>query len=509
MPRHDGVLFGVTEPRIFTPPMRALTPETTHGFEAIEFAENVLGWTLFPWQSAFLKRALELLPDGSPRFKTVLLMVARQNGKTACVQLLTLWKMYVRGAKLTLGTAQKEDTAKEIWRDALEIAQSVPYLADEIPARGGVSTTNGSIQFKLKSGSRYKVGAANRKGGRSLSVDGFAIIDELREQTNWEAWSAITSTVKAKKTGQVIAMSNAGDEASVVLRTLRDKNREAIENGTANRVGHFEYSAPDGCAIDDREGWAQANPSLGWNPALTEDIIEASLEADPEDVFRIEQLCQWWTSSKASVFPPGVWDERMDVHSQISEDSPLIMSVAAWQDPESQRGNGGHASIAVAGTRPDGDEHVEVIAARDGLDWAFEKTIELYKGNDADGLVIQSKGSIPSGWIDGFRQRGVNVIELAGTEIANSHVGFFNAIKAEDEKSPSRCWHIGQENLTFAAGEAQIKPLGGMWVFDLKNPVADIDPLVSVIQAWWGIRFTRTRQEVRRSSYESHSLAVI
>ncbi|MGO1553288.1 MAG: hypothetical protein ACTHXG_14475 [Micrococcaceae bacterium] len=505
MPRRNGVLYGVTEPRIFTPPLRKLIRKTTHGFEAIEFAENVLGWTLHPWQKWFLTHALELMPDGAPRFKTILLMVARQNGKTTIVQILTLWKMYVQGATLTLGTAQKEDSAKEIWREALTIVQDNPLLDAEL---GRVSTTNGSIQFSLNTGERYKVGAANRKGGRGLSIDGFAVIDELREQTSWDAWGALSKTTAAKRTGQVIAMSNAGDEGSVVLRTLRKNNIEAIESGTAKRVGHFEYSAPEECDMWDRDAWAMANPSVGYGE-MTEETIEASAESDPEDVFRIEVLCQWWARTNASVFPPESWEARLDIHSEISAESPLIMSVTAWQDPESQRGSNGHASIAVAGVRPDGDDHVEVIAARDGLDWAFDKTVELYVGNDADGLVVQSKGSIPSGWIDGFRQKGLNVIELAGTEIANAHVGFFNAIKADDEKAPSRVWHIGQENLTFAAAEAQIKPLGGMWVFDMKNPVADVDPLVAAVQAWWGVRFTRTREEKRRSAYESSGLVVI
>lgn len=501
MPWIDGKLHGVEHPRLFTPPLRELTRETSHGFEAIQFAETVLGFELYPWQRWFLIHALELLPDGRPRFKTIVLMVARQNGKTALVQILTLWKMFVRGARLTLGTAQKEDLAKEIWTEALAIAQDNPYLSDQVAK---VSTTNGSIQFWLRSGARYKVGAANRRGGRSLSVDGFAIIDELREQTNWDAWAAITSTVKAKATGQVIAMSNAGDAASVVLRTLREKNLEAIESGTAQSVGHFEYSAAEDCAIDDREAWAEANPSLGWNPALSEDVIAASMEVDPEDVFRIEQLCQWWTRTSSGVFPAGVWEAREDPDSEIAADSPLIMGLSAWQ----AQGRVGHASISIAGLRPDGNAHVELLASRDGLDWTVERAVSLYRNNDVDGLVVQARGSVASRWIDELRNEGVNVIELGGSEIGKAHGQFFQDVIAGDGAA-DRVFHIGQEALSFAVGEAAAKPMGGVWVFDMNNPVADIDPLVAAVEARWGLRFWLTRSSNRRSSYDDHDLLVV
>lgn len=75
---------GAEAPRIFTPPLRELTPETTLGFEVIGFASDVLGMELLPWQKWLLIHALETIdaPDGwRLRFRTVVVLVARQNGK--------------------------------------------------------------------------------------------------------------------------------------------------------------------------------------------------------------------------------------------------------------------------------------------------------------------------------------------------------------------------------------------------------------------------------------------
>lgn len=72
---------GCEQPRIFTPPLRELTPQTSHGFSVIAFAEHTLGIALLPWQKWLFIHALELRPDGLYRFRTVITLIARQNGK--------------------------------------------------------------------------------------------------------------------------------------------------------------------------------------------------------------------------------------------------------------------------------------------------------------------------------------------------------------------------------------------------------------------------------------------
>lgn len=495
----DGVLWGAEVPRIFTPPLRELTPETSLGFEVVDFAEQVLMIDLFPWQRWWFIHALELLPDGSPRFRTVVLMIGRQNGKTLCVQILTLWAMFMRAA-LVGGVAQKEDVAKEIWQDALHMAEDREWLSAEIVK---VTTANGSVQFQLRNGGRYKISAGGRKAFRGMTIDGFAIIDELREQVDWGTWGAITSTTKATATGQVIAMSNAGDAASVVLRSLRDRALESIDEATADTHGHFEYSAPEDCDKFDRDGWALSNPSLSWNAALTERSILAEAQTAPEDVFRMEQLCQWWTRSSESMFPGDTWLSKLDPDSFITDDSPLVLSVAAWQ----KEGTIGRASICAAGLRPDGNRHVEVVSSRPGLDWVVDRLVELFEDSDADSVIVQARGAVASRWIPDLRERGVNVVELGGGDITIAHGSFYQSIIAGDD-ALKRTYHIGQEALTFAANEAQIKPLGGQWVFDLNHEVADITPLVGCAQALHGLESSMTTIQ-RRSAYDSNRLIVV
>ncbi len=125
---------------LYTPPARDLTPDTTRGFEAVAFAEDVLGLELMPWQRWVLLHGLELAQDGSYRFRTLLVITSRQAGKSTLLQVLALWRMYVDGAPLVLGTAQNLSLAEETWQGALSMAEGVPELAREL---AHVSRTNG------------------------------------------------------------------------------------------------------------------------------------------------------------------------------------------------------------------------------------------------------------------------------------------------------------------------------------------------------------------------------
>ena len=90
---------GKTEPRLWTRPLRDLTPETSLGFEVIDFALAFLGIALRPWQRWLLIHALELNPDGTYRFRRVIVLVARQNGKTLLASVLAAWWLFVDSAR--------------------------------------------------------------------------------------------------------------------------------------------------------------------------------------------------------------------------------------------------------------------------------------------------------------------------------------------------------------------------------------------------------------------------
>lgn len=482
--------IGSETARIFTPPLRKLTARTSRGFECIRFAEEVLDLELFPWQKWLLIHALEILEDGSFRFRTVVLLVARQNGKSTLMQVLSLWRMFVDGAPLVIGTAQNLDIAEEVWQGAVDMAQEVAELAAEIDK---IDLTNGKKALRLVSGSRYKVQAATRRGGRGLSGD-LVILDELREHQNWEAWSAVTKTTMARLLAQIWAASNAGDLTSVVLRHLRMLAHLALGdpdgiNGEDVRLdepldvddldddslGIFEWSAPPGNDIRDRDGWAMANPSLGYS--ITERAIASALATDPEAVFRTEVLCQWVDTMRESAFPAGVWESN-----EVSDDIQIKTNPVVAVDFHS--GLQQSLAITVVGGTSEGFALVDLIAYELGSDksWAQDfavtRTLEVLKKLGLTSVVMDKVGD-NAVLVPLFIDSGISVTELNTVDMRNACAGVTDAL------INGRLKQKAQDPLNIAvlgAGKA-VRDNGFLWSWS--KSTTDITPLRSMTAAYW------------------------
>lgn len=465
-------LLGYEQPRIFTPPLRPLTRATTRGFEAIDFAEHVLGIHLFPWQQWALIHGLELLEDQTFRFRTLLILVARQNGKTTLMLVIALWRMYVDRSPLVIGTAQNLDVAEEAWQGAVEMAEGVPELAEEIEH---VDRTNGKKQLRLETGERYKVAAASRRGGRGLSGD-LVMLDELREHRTWEAWSAVSKTTMARARAQILGFSNAGDRGSVVLAELRSRALGAMDaTADDDAPGLFDWSAEPGCLLDDRDGWAQANPSLGHQDGITERAIRGALGTDPEPAFRTEVLCQWVDSLTPEVFGPAIWESLSDLTSHIVGQPVFGIDVS----PDRSR-----LSIGVAGARKDGLAHVECVDndpmhAEGGI---IARCSELQATHGGLGFVID-RGSAAGSLIQPLTDAGLSVITMGARDYAQACGAFYDAVTG------STLRHQGddQPELAAAVAGARQRPLGDAWAWDRKHTGVDLTPLVAVTLALWGL----------------------
>lgn len=509
----DSKLQGKTEPRLWTRPLRALTPETSLGFECIEFSEKILGRPLHPWQKWFLIHSMELKPgsytsDEYPefRFKTVILLVARQNGKSYIMSTRMLWRMFLWTGKevnppLIMGTAHKLGLAEEILDLSYKAIQASRHLNKHLGHRSNV---NGDKHFALKNGARYRCSAASDDGGRGFSVTDLAF-DELRQQRDWEAWSAMLSTTNAVFSSQVIAVSNAGEAKSDVLRSLRNKALTELEGwkraqGTGDEyapedptLGLFEYSAEDECDIWDREGWAQSNPSLGYEHGPSEETLAslASLVGEPgagmpEHKFRTENLCQWVQIAKDGLFKVEDVEACTEEGSEIAPDSPLYIAVDTSKDR-------GMTYIAVAGWRQDGLPHVEVITKRAYTEWVAEFLAEKLTFTP-EAVIFQGRGAPASTLIDFVEKKGVEVTRCEGTNLPNACGQFYDRVIGHSIR-----WG-NQPDLLLALAETQIKTMGDSWVFNRDKSPVDIAPLCAVMLALWGLA-NGVKQETKTSAY--------
>lgn len=407
-------------------------------------------------------------------FRTVLVLVARQNGKTTLVEVKNLWKMFVLRVPMVIGTAQNLDVSEESWDKAVEIVESIPELAAEVPKEGGVVRVNGKKALKLIHGSRWKVAAASRKGGRGLSGDDVNL-DELREHHTWDSWAAVTKTTMARRKAQIWAFSNAGDDRSIVLNDLRDKACEAVSAaGADSSLGIFEWSAPDNCPIDDPQMWRLANPSLGYPQGISYEALEAALETDPEPVFRTECLCQRVPDLVPSKIPLTAWVNCKDPSSTISGGVVLSWEVSwdrSW------------GAIGVAGYRADGLPHVELIDYAEGTDWMPGRFGELAKRHPVLAVVYNPSGPGASLVTDVTERLPVKLEPQAMTarDYANACGRLYDAVVTNQLRQ------LGDDRLLEALRKSATRTLVDAWAWDLRGSVGEISSLATVTYALHGL----------------------
>lgn len=517
-------IVGKTEPRLFTPPLPEhchpltgeLLPKWTHGPAAIAFAEELLHMNLFPWQKWLLNHALELVenPDRPGhflyRFRTVIVMVARQNGKTTVEVVLALWHIYALESGTVIGTAQDLDNAGRAWKDAVALAENDDELAEMIE---DIYQAHPKC-LTLTNGCEYRIAAAHRRGARGFPGD-LILLDELREQQNWDSWAAVTNTMNARPKAQAWAFSNAGDALSVVLRYLRalshqelgwpdgEDDKELLEEGGAADLfsdldiedlpegwdelttGFFEWSAPPTAKRSDMDALAQSNPSLNHFETTefcpTTRTLLAHLKTDPPGTYDMEVLCRFVALAEGGPFPEGAWQDTLDPNAIPAPDASRVICV----EVSSRR----HQTyIARAAFRADGVAVVGMARDQPGTDWVGKYLKDNIDSIDA--IVFRTESGSPSLTLydDLANDEKTDyeivdkLVEWKGADIGTGHSDMFDRLRDKTIK------HLPHKPLDMAATSAavQVQPAGGFRV-DIRNSPTDTAALFAAMGALWGL----------------------
>lgn len=512
--------FGKTEARIFTPPLRKLTPETTLGYEVIDFAEQVLHVDLYPWQKWLLIHALELKPDGSYRFRKVIVEVARQNGKTTLMGVLAAWWLFIDSNRwpqkvppskfLIVGAAQTLDNAKGPYSQVKTWCNPIPETEEDnelaIPAlqaiTGKISNVNGEEEIPTRRRARYIVRAANNIRSKSASK---AVFDELREQHKEDGWNAVSQITKAIWSGQLWGISNAGDYRSIVLKKQVEKGRalvrawhEFVDAGIQNiedwlenndgSFGFFEWSAVENCPVDDEEGILHANPSIGYGP-MSVQSIRSDIDGMTEAAFRTEVLCQWVTADIEPYIDPKLWKRGIDENSEIAPGNRIVLGIDVSDDRST-------TWISAAGYRADGLPHVEAILRRAGMMWVPKVLEAIQETNPSiTEVAIQGKGCPASDLIDPLVEKGWTVHRVEGSKLGSA-TGRIN-----DRTREGKLRHLPQPAIDAQVSAAIIRRLGEVVVWNRRDAPIQISGLVAESYALFALEAEQPENQKLESSY--------
>ena len=191
--------------------------------------------------------AMAFLRDGWDAHESAL-SIARKNAKSAICAVLALG--YLCGPLRTPGwrgaiASVSKEKAGELRSQVAAIVEA-SGLEREVrirraPYPGKVESATGTLE----------VLSSDRTAGHSSSFD-LVIVDEagLMPERARELLAGLRSSVSAKG-GRIVHISVRGDSPLFA---------EVLANPAT--VAH-QFSAPDGCTIDDESAWAAANPGLG------------------------------------------------------------------------------------------------------------------------------------------------------------------------------------------------------------------------------------------------------
>jgi hypothetical protein len=494
-------------PRLFTPPLPencdarpgepqcpcgcGLNDRTSWGWSCITFLagdgtpknRGVCRWTLLPWQVWLYWHGLEKKSDRTGfRFQFLIILVARQNGKTKWGRGLGLWRLFYSrtgrvtgtfpGAKLAVIAAQTLDYAETTLKEVVDEIRDTTSLASELINH---KETNGKHRAILTNRRYWRAATANSKGARSLTVD-LVWLDELRTHTTWDAWDAITPTATVRPCSQVICTTNAGDARSVVLRSQQQAaiRRITTKDTADTKTGYFEWSAPPEADPRDPRYWPQANPAVGLLNEFTIDDLHGRLETmqfKNMPGWQTEYLCQTVDALEPGVIPAEYWQDGMDRTSGRAETSRVYAAL----DVNYQRTR---SYVAIAARREDGNLHIEVIQAARGTDWVIDWLAA--RKDRYVGVAVQKMSAPVSGMIPDLKRAGVKVVEWGpGLELQSGCALFFDGI------CDHAIYHRPQPVLDRAAASGAARRVGDAWIFDRRNSPVDVAPIIACAAAVW------------------------
>lgn len=486
---------GVVEPRIWTPPLRELTPETSYGFGACDFARDTLRHPFRPWQEWLVIHAGELLDDGRPRFREVLVIVARQRGKSTVVKVLVPFWQFAERRPMSVLTSTKLNYAYRTWRAAMRLAEAAAKRDDPdgrdmralIPhtVRGKpdwIRETNGEQTSWTTDGCESAISAANEDCARSLTVDRL-LHDELRQQHTYAAWEASEGATAAVPDAQTWMFSNAGDRRAIVLNEKRAEAIRFAETGEGDpRVGIFEWSASPGSDPTDRGALAQANP--GATGQQLDDLVAKGRAAKRKGgkaltAFKLNYMCIPETSSDPAV-DMAAWRAPASEGGCFEVGSlDAYRRRAAWVvevAPDEK-----HVALVAAAVLDDGRVRVEPVRA-----WTGPGAVDAVRKDLPEMLAAAKVRPRALGWFPnspaatlaaelkkrkgrvGWPPPGMAVEEIRG-ETAAACMSFASLIAA------GQVVHSGDPMLEDHLGNAERLYRGSTWVFARKLPQGEDD----------------------------------
>jgi phage terminase large subunit-like protein len=275
-----AVRTGHQKPRVCNAPNYV----TSDGRDAVDLAASA-GVFLDPWQQLSLEVMLGRRPDGKWAAFEFGELVARQNGKGEILLARALAGLFLFDERLMMHSAHEFKTAAEAFLRIKAVIDGAPHLSKLVKA---MPSSHGNEGVELVTGQRLRFVARSKSSGRGFTGDTL-LLDEV-QQLPRSAIGAVLPTLSARPNAQVCYFGTVPtpENDAEHWTSVRDRGRA----GNDPELAWLEWSAGVQCDdLDDRSGWEQANPALGYR--ISEEAIARERRAMSTDLFLAERLSVW------------------------------------------------------------------------------------------------------------------------------------------------------------------------------------------------------------------------
>lgn len=218
---------------------------------------------LMLWQKAFIEAifSFKMSETGFERFKKILLLIARKNGKSETISALGLTEFFLGNEGADIVCSSNDDNQASIVYDAIDLMRQLidPYSLDS--KRNQRFILNKSTNTKI-----YKLSDRTRnKEGRNID---FAIVDETHEMKTNVISKSIEQSQSLKDNPKFINITTEGFVFDGYLDDELKKARKIVygeDDGiSAERFLPWLYTQDSEEEVwQDRSSWVKSNPTLG------------------------------------------------------------------------------------------------------------------------------------------------------------------------------------------------------------------------------------------------------
>lgn len=456
-PEYWMSILGESTPLYATLP----TPGAPNELAQVELVAKELGTPLIPFQRYVTRVMTEKNPDGSYRYKTALISVPRQCGKSALVSAIATMRALRTPNSQSFYMAQKGKDGRE---QIEKTYQAIKNSRFSRMAHHRKSNDTAQVEYSNGSKFRFAVPSDESLHGKTFSHFYWDELFAFDEEKGQKILGAASPAQMTRKDRQTILVSTKGTQTSTYLNAWIKRGRLSTEDADTD-MAYFEWALAEGLDANDPANWT-FHPGL-YGGLITPEVIEEESGKLSKGEYERAMM------NRQTVTVESVLDTKIWVQSFATLSTPDPSKIAIGWELAYDR-----SSAAVVAAWKEGDKvQIKVIRAGAGVSWLPETLKAIYDTRPLD--IVADKHPMNQMIVDAFYadHYGAELRILKTDEYKTAGVTFKSLL--EDRKLQ----HDNNAILRDAISTAATKRVGEGWAFSHERSSPALLAAVSAVRA--------------------------